>query len=377
MFIFKYTHYIICDRMSINTKHIDYLNTILDGLLDFPDELGDLILQYYDKNLFFQHHIILCKKLQKTKKNNIKYLIRGIDKIANIQDLVNIKSTILPQLRQFNIMYDKFKYDETKQCYDHAKYKYIHAYDTRTYTWMYFENTKQVLDDITSNVSSNIICYGPWNPQKTNNVFHQSLVTSIDMVGLTELQEIGDKWLSKCKYLQSVDFSGMCKLKIIGNNCMMKCRSLKSMSFNNLYNLKTIGEGLLKQCATLQIINFNNLNSIQFLNRRLIFDCKSLETVNFNGFPNLMGISNSVFSYCTKIKNINFTNVNNIKFIGKRLISYSNIKHKVIITGLSKFIEPGYYINHTRCCGKCLITNEYSKHYADVIGRKLKTSIDS
>jgi len=92
---------------------------------------------------------------------------------------------------------------------------------------------------------------------------------------LTQVNTIGNDFLSNCVNLTSIDLSELIQVKSIGNNFLSNCNSLTSIDLSGLTQLISIGNNFLLNCVRLTSIKCTK-NQEQLIRNKLNEQQKSI-----------------------------------------------------------------------------------------------------
>jgi len=99
---------------------------------------------------------------------------------------------------------------------------------------------------------------------------------------LSNLQEVGDGFLSQCHSLQEVDLGPLSNAQEVGDRFLHGCLSLKEVNLGPLSNARAVGGGFLSGCSSLKVVNFSVLLNVQKVGANFLGRCPSLKVVDLS-----------------------------------------------------------------------------------------------
>jgi hypothetical protein len=166
------------------------------------------------------------------------------------------------------------------------------------------------------------------------------LITSIDLSPLSNIESIGNNFLTYC-HLENIDLSPLSNIKSIGNNFLTNCSGLKKIDLSPLSNIKSIGNKFLSSCEGMEKIDLSPLLNIESIENEFLSYCRNLTEIDLPPLSNIKSIGNRFLNGCYGLENIDLFPLLNIKSIGNNFLnSCANLK-KINLSPLSNIESIG------------------------------------
>jgi hypothetical protein len=169
------------------------------------------------------------------------------------------------------------------------------------------------------------------NLKHLNSEIKDKTINEIDLQPLSNLESIGNNFLSNCIGLTDIDLRPLSNLKSIGNGFLNNCSALTSIK---LSNLESIGNNFLSNCIGLTDIDLRPLSKVHSIGDEFISSCSALTSIDLSPLSNLHSIGNYFLSGCEGLENIVLRPLSNLE-----LSSLSNLE----LSSLSKLHSIGDY----------------------------------
>lgn len=169
------------------------------------------------------------------------------------------------------------------------------------------------------------------------------LISNIDLSPLTQVESIGDGFLSFCYYLSDVDLSSLTQVKSIGNGFLMDCTALSNIDLSSLAQVKSIGNGFLSGCAALSDVNLSSLTQIETIGNEFLFGCRTLTDVDLSPtiLTQVKTIGNGFLGHCHGLTSIDLSSLTQVKSIGNKFLFNCVTLSDIDLTSLDKIKSVG------------------------------------
>lgn len=163
----------------------------------------------------------------------------------------------------------------------------------------------------------------PWGLVKSigNSFLENCALTSLDISGLTNLTNIGRRFLYRSDQLQSFNMSGLKHLTTIEKCFLYDCLRLSSLNISGLSNLKEIQGCFASECVELISFNMSGLYNLEDIGNYFLSGCKKVRSVTISDLPNLREIGLSFLSGCKGLTCFTLSGLYNLGDIGTYFLS--------------------------------------------------------
>jgi hypothetical protein len=175
-------------------------------------------------------------------------------------------------------------------------------------------------------------------------------LTSIDLSPLSNLESIGDSFLSNCSGLTSIDLRPLSNLKSIGSSFLTGCSGLTSIDLRPLSNLKSIGSSFLTGCRGLTSIDLSPLSNLESIGNYFLYRCSGLTSIDLRPLSNLKSIGSSFLYDCSGLTSIDLRALTNLESIGSSFLTGCRGLTSIDLRSLTNLESIGDYFLY-RCSG--------------------------
>ena len=154
----------------------------------------------------------------------------------------------------------------------------------------------------------------------TNNSI-ASRIEEIDLSPLTQIEHIGEKFLSRFTDLIKIDLSPLSNVKTIGNDFLRSCVRLEKIDLTPLINITSISSYFLANCQQLNEVKFpKNFENLKNIGNQFLLESTALKTIDLSYFSNVEKIGNSFLNE-SGIETIDLSPLKNLVGIDSRFMS--------------------------------------------------------
>jgi len=177
---------------------------------------------------------------------------------------------------------------------------------------------------------SAVLGYPLWNPSGISWLLDPKCIF-MDAT-MSNVQEVGDGFLSGCSSLKEVDLSPLSNVQKVGHRFLGGCSSLTEVDLSHLSDVQEVGDCFLEGCYRLEEVKLNPFSNVQKVGKCFLGGCSSQEEVNLSPFSKVQKVGDCFLGGCSSLKEVNLSPLSKVQKVGYGFLEGCSSLSRVIIS---------------------------------------------
>ena len=167
-----------------------------------------------------------------------------------------------------------------------------------------------------------------------------SSITALNLPGMNGVTEIGDEFLSCCSSITALDLSDMKGVTKIGTWFLNSCSSITALDLSGMNGVTGIGGEFLNSCSSITALDLSGMNGVTKIGTWFLNRCSSITALDLSGMKGVTEIGSGFLKRCYSITALDLSGMNGVTGIDAFLCGCSSIT-ALDLSGMNGVTEIG------------------------------------